>query len=1003
MMTPWLHALVLSAASTLPSPQTPVEEEGEPTEVGALAPAGAWVTHGGSPARTRASATRPLRGTPRLSWGLEAPGPIEGDPVVWGNLIAVGYRDESGRSVLLSDLRDGSEIKTLAFPDARASLGLCLWKHTLLVRASPTELRAFRVGTGGARPVWSYGGEHLGEPLLFGDEVYVLEGGSLSRLTVGSDEPVWTSQEQQHGRPSLRGEDVFVPSRVGDTFAIDRLGRASGDLRKRYTPVSAEVGLPRSKRPGTTFVSVQASGIVIYLEEPLEMANGLSSPSLFEPFDNPGPHEAFQSSWLFHGTEATEVASGFMTQALDEESRFSWLIGSGKGYIPLANVDNHADLARDGCMPARSGSGVYFAGVAADLESMGVLWRIGEGVEAMIPAREAVLVRRGERGLEAWRERDLVAGSTLAESASEEGPGDRIVDGSAVLLDGTIERGDFEFRELSTGTCLRWLRREGSSSDLRRKPQHPIEEVLLVLDGEERVVFAPRATALLRGSTRLVEEELASQFTELATDALPAKDFDLVAALVDRAREFGADDKALKRPLGSLARKRGDGAKARIEDRAAEIEARWTALEDVPPGRLLAMARALSTEEHDLRFQLLRGALGWNPNHEASIEEALALPMELRFQLLRDVLTQDPENAGIATAVRGMLPDTIDPPEPFATGEWIDYLEAVSRTSVRIVDPPEPTGDLSFGERRLGKATLHWRKDLKGFETEHLFVITPVERPGSLARCLAVGELVCATLDEIFEGQGSAVRDERFPLVVYLCESRKEYLRQAARNTGHAGLSWTAGYFDPRENVSRLFLPDGDESFEEVTSVLVHELTHQWLQNRCPLFTSQQAREKYGKPLTKGHWVVEGFASLIEEFIFDTASWTWTSDNPNSRRRDLTVAAPEGARIPWEHLFGSDHRDFARFDKKPEIRIPLRTKLGRVAPASEISLFYAQSQTACYYLFAGDDGAHRPALLEYVGAYYRGDADQLDVEECFGMTPEELGERAIRFAEASIE
>ena len=54
----------------------------------------------------------------------------------------------------------------------------------------------------------------------------------------------------------------------------------------------------------------------------------------------------------------------------------------------------------------------------------------------------------------------------------------------------------------------------------------------------------------------------------------------------------------------------------------------------------------------------------------------------------------------------------------------------------------------------------------------------------------------------------------------------------------------------------------------------------------------------------------------------------------------------------------------------------------------------------CLYLYHGDDGKNRQALLDYVVNHYIGKRAKMTPETAFGMTGVELAQKVSRFAKA---
>jgi hypothetical protein len=54
----------------------------------------------------------------------------------------------------------------------------------------------------------------------------------------------------------------------------------------------------------------------------------------------------------------------------------------------------------------------------------------------------------------------------------------------------------------------------------------------------------------------------------------------------------------------------------------------------------------------------------------------------------------------------------------------------------------------------------------------------------------------------------------------------------------------------------------------------------------------------------------------------------------------------------------------------------------------------------CHWLWHADGGRQRRVLLEFVLAYYGGDASKLDLGKTLGMTPEAIGAAVVAYSKA---
>jgi hypothetical protein len=281
-----------------------------------------------------------------------------------------------------------------------------------------------------------------------------------------------------------------------------------------------------------------------------------------------------------------------------------------------------------------------------------------------------------------------------------------------------------------------------------------------------------------------------------------------------------------------------------------------------------------------------------------------------------------------------------------------------------------------------------------GIESDQLLIVTPVSSAGNLAKCLSMGELVCTSLEKLFES-GKQKRDARYPLELRLYESMDEYKKESSRPmrgfpaTDPSFLEWTAGHFSPFHNVSRIYLPKDGDQFESVMHTYAHELVHHWLFERCPLFSTLEREES--NPGTPCFFIVEGFASFISEGRFDLTERTF--DPTNKRADSIDTVANVPKLIPWDVLYTMNQADFSRLSAKPSIEAALEWRLGYNRLISGKSVFYSQSAATCHYLYHVDGGAHREKLFELIKLHYTGKSKRDTVAELFGMSPEVLGKK----------
>lgn len=285
-------------------------------------------------------------------------------------------------------------------------------------------------------------------------------------------------------------------------------------------------------------------------------------------------------------------------------------------------------------------------------------------------------------------------------------------------------------------------------------------------------------------------------------------------------------------------------------------------------------------------------------------------------------------------------------------------------------------------------ATLAWRPDLIAIQSDRILVIAPADRPGPIARCIELGETVCSTLDELF-ASGTARRDTREPLTILVYGTKDEFTAQCikAGEIPPHGLENTAGFYSPQYELARLYIPGGEAEFSHLIPTFAHELTHQWIEQRCPLFREGEARSTV---LTPGYWVVEGFATFVEELRLSVRTRSFRAE----RRTDSTAVvalAPRDALIPWENLLTMPQGSFAKLNTKGGAKVKFPDRLAWHRVIDPVRMFYSQAAAASAALWTMDDGAWRAKFIAFVGRYYRG--ERVSIDESFGVSAAELGRR----------
>ncbi|MFI5403704.1 MAG: hypothetical protein ACHQ1G_12275, partial [Planctomycetota bacterium] len=395
---------------------------------------------------------------------------------------------------------------------------------------------------------------------------------------------------------------------------------------------------------------------------------------------------------------------------------------------------------------------------------------------------------------------------------------------------------------------------------------------------------------------------------------------------------------------------------------------------EILAGILVARARALlkAGEEHHYRgSQLLREALVADPKRPEALE------------LLKEIAPESP--------TFGQVKD--DPDR--ARRIWLDWHVDVLRGEVRTLKPRQPD---------MERAINVWkRKDLNGIETREegaeIVFITPIDDKTELiGRCVAHAKITCRALAKMFLTDAPR-RDDNEPLRIYFYESQKEYVNFAGRPNPF--LAKTGGFYTSAENVSRFYLPERPNASRDVRDVFIHELTHHWIERRNPRWHARDFVEGVRRQDIGGFWIVEGFATFMEEGRYDIDAFTWSHFNPHADSLDVVAAlSRDGGLIDWEKVYALSQNGFFGPGLAKEGTFATAARRWGITPHNlvEIRLFYEQSAATCHCLYWVDGGKHREQLLDFVTAHYTGQGGKMDIAKAFGMTPKQLGALVEGFA-----
>ncbi|MEO0650199.1 MAG: hypothetical protein AAFZ65_05935 [Planctomycetota bacterium] len=967
--------LLIGAVSARPTVD-PTQDSGPGFKRLYPAPYGAWTCEGGSPGRTRTTRTRAPSRRPDLTWTFEPRGEVVGEPVVWGDSVLVEVlRPDRLRALHLLDRETGEERGGAILTKSELPLAPTVFGGTVVLRMQPEELAGFAVTDRGLRRTWRHGVDApLGRPLATeGGGVFETTRRELIRIELGAREPTWRATGNFSGPLAIAAQPGT--SAASSVYSLAAFPQPGGNL-VRLASRAATDGALLSERWVAQYqgsIGVEDGSIVttwrgaaIRFPRPFTLG-GQSHTSVFVEDVLEDVGDDLRVALPYFATDPVPLGHGFAGLIDEAGGERYWALGRHMTEVSvLLDPQGWPDFDARTYPPAATADLLYLAGLAVDPETRKVRWGLPTP-GTWIPVLDGVLVVRGDRSaVEGWMvsapEGRPLDWAGLASTSA-------VLERAQAVTAAEVLRGDF--RLVRDG--VEWQR--GRSSEVL-----DLERVWMLLDGDD-LAWGASVESVLEGIDALARFERRERFEKIAKNASRIRDPYLLRELLSLGPRLGVDDDVLERVRT---------AEERLLSRSSRIDADSGAKDRAR----LEADRGLVREQR----------LAWLERCDALETEDAITVRELQYGLLERLLEEDPADSAAAAWIEAALPTGLTLERPENAGDWLRYLRALARTEVEVAPLADFAATIdagtSDGGKRLARASVGWRDDLMLVGSPNILIATPLERPGEVASMLARGEALCAALAGWFAGYDS-VRERLPRLEILLFESEQEYLDQSSSQGGHARLSWTAGHYDLIEKVSRFYAPSLDSAgWDGALEVFLHELTHHWLDQRCPAFVA--SARNVGKT-DQGFWIVEGFASFAESLDFDPRTGApILAARLGDRLPMLAVVEPKDL-IDWEELVAIKPAELPRLVGKRPVRAPALQDLGSVFEVDRAGMFYAQSAVLARYLFEADGGAQRQALLDYLVAYYQGQAEGLDFERVFGASPAEVGGRARAWALAEVD
>jgi hypothetical protein len=865
-----------------------------------------WNQARGNSARTSVSSCAPIVSPPEVAWTEEFE-TLCSEPVVWGGVTYIAGVRDGRRSLFAFRTETGEALGSKRIDRDEGRVHLAVWAGTVAwVARDGVRFYQHRKSTLKDRGKLEM--RTSGAPAVYEGQLIVSGSGGVACV------------DFQRGRVQVQGTASFgtpavVPAGEGGALIVTAgIGQRPGYKGQWLVLTQSELtGLSGKK------LALRA-GPLIY-GAPVAGQAGASTlvPVRYED-------EAYQQGWFVHAASGYMAADGSHPGGLlilgDEAGGLCPMaqpVASYKGEVfGIASAGHVLKLLGDGRylqlpQPPKNGlSGaatiagdvLYFPNWAMEIESKRVLWSLPDLIPTtpMIPAGDRLaLVGAGERQLVCLR--GSLADSGAVASAVE---GPRALrptaDNCAILADGTVVTAPLE-----GGADVSLVIAEGAAKLVGE--EHPVYLAWSrALDAEyvdalEQVFETYLRSSFLDDCRRLIA---AAERRGLSADRAET----LNAKLVGRTRNTKSNAPAQRRRI----QREEDKARA-LAVGEFEVAADWCAERELPVAATALLAAA-------------RGIL---PGHSAAaVARAGAMVPE-------DFPWRDEDDAG---------------------ERWLAWAPEILPAGARF---------MSTGDERWAAAGDPWRDDTIALRTRNLVLLSRDADPVVVGRCLRNGEGAVRALRTLM---GPGPRDESTrplePLEVRLHRNKEEYHLERTPD-GTTAIGWSVGYYSSAERVSRFYVPakgkSGDPLGRDLYQVLVHELTHHYVDQRWMGRGQLLAN-------TPGYWIVEGFARFVEDQVVEMGRL-------GTGFRDETVKSLDAASqvdlknklIPMSAFIDLTPAAFSGLGDEPIADLELRSTLVRMR-VTERGVFYEQAGSLVFFLWnrCGDEG--RAAVLECLRVHY---------------------------------
>ena len=368
----------------------------------AVAPAGRWSDPAGTPSGGRRSAARPLLGEIEEAWSVELPGTVAHAPVLWDGTVYVLCNDDKDARILAAvDLYSGRLLAKKGVPGVGPGRAV-VWGGIVYFRGGG-RIVSYRRLRNSIKPVWKSRDGEYSDPIVWDDEIYVVNHGILERLRRGSKKTVWERRGSLRGRVALYGDAVYVMGLEGVDRYLYVYERRNGApvARKELAPLPGDA---REVRRAAT-ITVAPKGVYVLAPNGFRAEDGVLSCAEVQRIGE-GETLRLGSIGLWDFPVAPSVHRKGVIASYVSAGLVKWGRRVKDRIFMMTDKARHPGLFDPHHPATVVGDVVYFGNAAIDIRSDEVLWRLPaeDLTHPPVPADGRVLVVVGGESLRCYQE-----------------------------------------------------------------------------------------------------------------------------------------------------------------------------------------------------------------------------------------------------------------------------------------------------------------------------------------------------------------------------------------------------------------------------------------------------------------------------------------------------------------------------------------------------------------------------------------------------------------------